>query len=425
MPIIGIAKEKKEKGSDPFSSFSYRVTAINDPVYDAVLNYDASGNITYQTRGIGDLDTGYDALDKLTDATGSLGARGYQYDRNGNRTALNDGSTVTHYGYEPLSNRMNYAGSDNVTLDANGNTTLLRGMNLSYSPDNRLISVTHQADTTRYAYNAQGGRVIKLDAQNSKTLYVYGAKGQLLAEMDGAGNTRKVYVYSNGQPVAMVDYSTNNSGDLYYIHNDHLGTPQALTDESGSVVWRALYQPFGEAIVDEDPDLDTNKVTFNLRFPGQYYDQESGLHYNYFRDYDPSTGRYIQSDPIGLQGGLNSYAYVENNPLIFVDPFGLFRDCRFVDGGSGFADYYVCDNGGPDYNSGDASAFPESTNNQCTLDCIRENSDYMITVACGSLDVAVSFLSRSNTAGAAAGGTCLVALTTMSCTLDCDDDDCE
>jgi len=86
--LVGVetkGRRKGRKGSDPFS---YRITAINDPVYDAVLNYDASGKITYQTRGIGDLDTGYDALDKLTDATGSLGARGYQYDRNGNRAVL-------------------------------------------------------------------------------------------------------------------------------------------------------------------------------------------------------------------------------------------------------------------------------------------------------------------------------------------------
>ncbi|GAB0150614.1 hypothetical protein MnBA_00140 [Marinobacterium sp. BA1] len=84
------------------------------------------------------------------------------------------------------------------------------------------------------------------------------------------------------------------------------------------MVWRADYDAFGKASVASGSIL-----TFNLRFPGQYFDSETGLHYNYYRDYDPSTGRYIQSDPIGLQGGLNTYAYVEGNPLTFYDPMGL------------------------------------------------------------------------------------------------------
>jgi RHS repeat-associated protein len=90
---------------------------------------------------------------------------------------------------------------------------------------------------------------------------------------------------------------------LYFIHNDHLGTPQFLTDETATLVWRARYKPFGQAEVDEDPDKDGKQVTFNLRFPGQYYDAETGLHYNYARYYDLATGRYITPDPVGLPGG--------------------------------------------------------------------------------------------------------------------------
>ncbi|HHJ16880.1 MAG TPA: hypothetical protein ENJ80_09305 [Gammaproteobacteria bacterium] len=115
----------------------------------------------------------------------------------------------------------------------------------------------------------------------------------------------------------------NNSGLLYYVHNDPLGTPQALTDETGTVVWKATYDPFGKATVDEDPDGDGNLVTLNIRFPGQYEDVETGLYYNYFRYYDPGTGRYITSDPMGLRGGLNLYIYAIGNPTRFIDPFGL------------------------------------------------------------------------------------------------------
>ena len=110
---------------------------------------------------------------------------------------------------------------------------------------------------------------------------------------------------------------------IYSIHNDHLGTPKLLTNQTGQPVWRALASPFGQATVDEDVDGDGTDVVMNLRFPGQYFDAESGLHYNYFRTYDPNLGRYITSDPIGLFGGLNSYAYVGSNPLFWVDPLGL------------------------------------------------------------------------------------------------------
>jgi RHS repeat-associated protein len=104
---------------------------------------------------------------------------------------------------------------------------------------------------------------------------------------------------------------------IYYLHNDHLGTPRVATDLRRDVKWRADYQPFGETI------LHTEQIEMPLRMPGQYYDRETGLHYNYFRDYDPTLGRYIQSDPIGLGGGLNTYTYVHNDPLGWTDPFGL------------------------------------------------------------------------------------------------------
>ena len=104
-----------------------------------------------------------------------------------------------------------------------------------------------------------------------------------------------------------------------FIHTDHLGTPVAMTDDSGAITWSAAYEPFGAAIVHPDS---TTKM--NLRFPGQYYDEESGLYYNYHRDYDPRTGRYMQSDPVGLDGGINTYSYALGNPLRFVDRFGLW-----------------------------------------------------------------------------------------------------
>ncbi len=109
----------------------------------------------------------------------------------------------------------------------------------------------------------------------------------------------------------------------YFIHSDHLGTPRRVTDQAQTIVWRWDSRPFGDSPANEDPDGDFTKFTLNLRFPGQYYDAESGLHYNYFRTYDPGTGRYLESDPIGLDGGLNVFAYVANAPVQFIDPRGL------------------------------------------------------------------------------------------------------
>jgi len=119
---------------------------------------------------------------------------------------------------------------------------------------------------------------------------------------------------------------------VYYVHNDHLGTPQKLSNASGAVVWSAIYAPFGNTTVNEDVDNDGINVVFNLRFRGQYYDVETGLHYNYFRYYDPATGRYISSDPIGLQGGLNTYGYVGGNPTNRFDEKGLFWSCNTFTG---------------------------------------------------------------------------------------------
>ncbi len=118
--------------------------------------------------------------------------------------------------------------------------------------------------------------------------------------------------------------TSNLHAATYYYHTDHLGTPQAVTDINQTVVWRGNYDPFGE--VTEQVAL----VEQNIRFPGQYFDQETGLHYNYFRDYDTLLGRYIESDPIGLDGGINTFLYVSNKPLNRVDIFGLAESCKWV-----------------------------------------------------------------------------------------------
>ncbi len=116
----------------------------------------------------------------------------------------------------------------------------------------------------------------------------------------------------------------------YYVHTDQLGTPRAITD-GNTVIWRWESDPFGTTGAQEDPDGDSTSFTYNLRFPGQYYDDETGLHYNYYRTYDPSIGRYLRSDPIGFAGGPNSYSYVGLSPLRRIDQLGLIWETVDID----------------------------------------------------------------------------------------------
>jgi RHS repeat-associated protein len=138
------------------------------------------------------------------------------------------------------------------------------------------------------------------------------------------------YLWLDNTPLAQIRTRYRNNGKVkdvqkVYLHSDHLNTPRLATDAQQKVVWHWRGDAFGQGRADRDPDGDGSKVNVRLRFPGQYRDAESGLHNNYFRDYDPNTGRYIESDPIGLDGGLNTYAYVDNHPIAFTDPLGLTK----------------------------------------------------------------------------------------------------
>jgi RHS repeat-associated protein len=153
-----------------------------------------------------------------------------------------------------------------------------------------------------------------------RTYFAYDEAGHLLGEYTQAGTAIQETVWLGDIPVAVLN-STGN----YYIYPDHLNTPRAIADSTNKTVWRWKDPAFGNGQPDQDPDKDGKAFVYNLRFPGQYYDQSTGLHYNWFRDYDPVTGRYLKSDPIGLQGGLNTYSYVNGNPVNFIDPLGLFK----------------------------------------------------------------------------------------------------
>lgn len=143
--------------------------------------------------------------------------------------------------------------------------------------------------------------------------YVYGLNGLLYGEYTNAGVLIREYVYLNDAPLAQIDAGTPEV--LTYLHPDHLGTPRYGTNTGGTQVWAANTDAFGVG-------TPSGSATVNLRMPGQYYDSESGLFYNWNRYYSPAIGRYISSDPIGLKGGLNTFNYANVSPLMYTDPTG-------------------------------------------------------------------------------------------------------
>jgi RHS repeat-associated protein len=250
----------------------------------------------------------------------------FDYDRNGNRIQLTEsGSAVTDYTYTPSSNRLTgYSGAHAaaVSTDANGNVTAIGGRTFTHNTLNRIISVADGgAEIAAYEYNGLGQRIKKTTAQET-VKFAYGTDGQLLGEYRPDGTMIREYVYLNGAPLAQLQ-PLGSAHEVLYLHTDHLGTPRMATDANAVKVWGWDSDPFGATAADSDPDGDGTDVTVNLRFPGQYFDAETGLYYNVFRYYDSATGRYLTSDPIGLAGGFNLFAYVANNPLQFIDPYGL------------------------------------------------------------------------------------------------------
>ena len=258
----------------------------------------------------------------------------------------------------------------------------------------------------QYLYNANGLRTRKTLADGAETVYHYDSQNRLIAETLTDGSPIRDYVWNGATPVAQIETRRDANGQLHndeiiYLVSDHLNTPRAGMNPTGNITWRNDSLGFGEQAANEDPDADGNATVVNLRFPGQYFDGESGLHYNWHRYYDPETGRYITSDPIGLDGGINTFGYVGGNPVVGADLTGLAPFCppgnRAIYGtGGGFIckpypprnpprplpydpTYTKCDQYPEDTCEGSAlnwlcNEFGDSPNDNCARKCL---SDYV------------------------------------------------
>jgi len=332
-----------------YYDLSYRIERIrylgSSSIYDREYRYDDSNNINEINNLIEPSNSQnfiYDGVSRLLSAVGSYGQTEFSYDLVGNRLSkTNDltGLISESYSYVPLSNKLSeidkiQSGANteiNLGYDAAGNITSKTNssnnttFSFNYNNQNRLSEFNDGTNSYWYTYNALGQRVKKLLPTGAEH-YHFNEEGKLISRTTSTGSPVADYIYDGERLLYTIRYSglgPSYSIDKYVVVSDHLETPTALVDSSLTVVWSAEQAPFGATLENTDPDNDGNEISFNIRFPGQYRDQESGLYYNYFRDYDPEIGRYIQSDPIGLAGGINTYGYAGGNPVNRIDPEGL------------------------------------------------------------------------------------------------------
>jgi RHS repeat-associated protein len=310
----------------------------------------------------------YDALDRLTSFLNGAATTGYAYDADGNRTQTTVAAGNTLYLYGTSSNRLTGRSglvTETDSYDAAGNLTGDGIHSFTYDARGRLVMETTAGVQTSYGLNGLGQRVSKKGpgiTPSGTSFFVYDAAGHLAGEYDASGNATEETVWLGDTPIAVMtagqgagdhdhddrhrdrdehdhdqhdrdrghhhhddhhpDHDRASGGAaVYFIAPDNLNTPHIITDQNGSKVWSWDHLAFGDNAPNQNPS-GLGVFAYNLRFPGQYADAESGLSYNYFRDYNPAIGRYIQGDPVGLAGGVNTYGYAEQNPLWAADAKG-------------------------------------------------------------------------------------------------------
>jgi RHS repeat-associated protein len=307
---------------------NYEVSDVSSPTISLHFSRDAAGNIVGfgQASGANPATESYtyDPLYRLTGVNDSSGhaIEAYTYSRAGDRLSKTaSGLSTGAYSYQATTHWLTGIGVASRAYDQKGSMTAnaSAGIAWSYGYDLRgNLAVAQQGGVTiaTYGYNAFAQRVSKAVGQQAPQRFVYADDGQLLFE---GGDIARDYIWMDTVPVAVVDPSQSGVS-IGFIHADGLGTPRSVTNEVGSQLWS---WPFAANAFGELPPSSTTGFALSLRFPGQYFDTETSMVYNGNRYYDPTVGRYLQSDPLGMVDSPSTYAYVSSNPLAWVDPEGL------------------------------------------------------------------------------------------------------
>jgi RHS repeat-associated protein len=304
---------------------------------------DNAGRITAYTHtnngtpvSASDQGFGYDNLNRLVSATLGATTTSYSYDATGNRSTKVIGATTYTNTIATTSNKLtqtqDVGGAATIQHDAAGNITSDGTNTFTYSDRGRMATMTNAGGTVTYSYNALEMRVGKTGptalVPTGAAYYVYDEEGKLLGEYDANGTPLYETIYF-GSPIGVIKQtgtagSSNVVISLYNVSTDQVGAPRVITRQSDeAIVWRwDSAEVFGATAPDQNPSS-LGTFSFNQRWAGQTFDAESGLFQNWYREYNPRIGRYMQSDPIGLAGGINTFAYVGGDPLQFTDPRGL------------------------------------------------------------------------------------------------------
>jgi RHS repeat-associated protein len=306
---------------------NYRLTDLTSPAFNLHVARDAMGDITAIGNAPGASPAtetySYDPLYRLTAVTEANGTtlESVTYNPTGDRLSKTGAGLATGtYSYNPNTHQLVGTGNATRTIDADGNTTAITQASSTYGfgyNDRNRMAVAQLSGSTiaNYTYNALNQRIQKI-ANSATERYDYNEGSQILSEY---GATNRDYIWMDGIPVANVD-TAGATSTLAYVTADQLGTPRAIADGSGNTEWQNAYQ--GNPWNEQTPV--SSGYVYNLGFPGQYFDAESGMVSNGFRDcYEPATGRYCQPDPMGQAAGPSLYNYVDGNPLSYIDPLGL------------------------------------------------------------------------------------------------------
>ena len=303
------------------------ITGISTTGSQESLSYDDAsriGGIMNTAPGSLNWTYGYDPLDRLISATSSSVNEGWTYDANGNRLS-ETGTAPSNYSISPTNDEVTgITGTRTRTYgyDAAGNTLSDSIDADTYNDAGRLKTVTNSSGTTTFIYNALG-QMIEASGPSGATLYAYDIGGHLIGEYDGSGNLIQETVWLGDIPVATIRPS-GSSVAIYYVVTDQLDTPREVVRPSdNALMWSWFTGPFGTEVPNTNPQ-GAGTFAYDLRFPGQVAGAWGSTYQNYFRDYDQVVSRYVESDPLGPDGGsYSTYAYVASSPLISEDPTGL------------------------------------------------------------------------------------------------------